>query len=77
MSAEPCVVCGEDTSLGHPEYLGRRQATGPDGAARYLCAECLARSDPARRHELTDEERQRMLDHASMFLVGYDLRAIY
>jgi hypothetical protein len=72
MASEPCVVCGEETGLGHAQYLGRREVKGRDGSARFLCAECQARSRPARRHELSDEERRRLDEHAAMFGLAFN-----
>lgn len=72
MSIEPCVVCTEDTSLGHGRFLGRRELAGSDGTARYLCGECEARSRPTRRHELSDAERRRLDEHAAMFGIAFN-----
>ena len=72
MSAEPCSVCGEDTSLGHASYFGRREAIAPDGRPRFFCAECHARNRPERRNELSDEERRRLDDHAAMFGLAFN-----
>jgi hypothetical protein len=72
MPVEPCTVCGEDTSLGRPEFIGRREAKAADGSPRWLCAECDARSRPSRRHELSDEERRRLEQHGMMFGIAFN-----
>jgi hypothetical protein len=72
MATEPCAVCGDDTALGRAEYIGRREAVAKDGTPRFLCGDCEARSRPGRRHELSDEQRRRMDEHALMFGLAFN-----
>jgi NMD protein affecting ribosome stability and mRNA decay len=72
MAKEPCVVCGDETMIGSPYFSSRRQVAGPGAAAAFLCSDCEARSHPSRRHELSDEERRRLNEHALMFGIAFN-----
>ncbi len=73
MAKEPCLVCGEETGIGSPFFSSRRVVDSNPGQA-FLCSDCEARSHPTRRHELTDEQRQRLDESALMFGLGYEQR---
>jgi len=38
---EPCLKCGEETSVGSIFYSDRDVAQLPDGTRGYLCSECV------------------------------------
>ena len=65
---EPCVVCGEPTSIGTPLFSDRRML--PDGAR--LCALCNAKISAAHRgRRLTDEEVAQAIDNGTMAAITW------
>jgi uncharacterized protein YlaI len=71
MAKEPCIVCGEETGIGSP-YFSSRQLVHKGAAPVFLCSDCEARSHPARRHELSDDERRRLEEHSSLFGIAFN-----
>jgi hypothetical protein len=65
---EPCMSCGDDTSVGTPLYSGRHQATDSNGRRVFLCASCNEEMIAGRRREpLTDEDRRKLEQAAAVF----------
>jgi hypothetical protein len=54
---EPCLKCGEGTSVGTIWYSDRREAQLPDGTRGYLCSECVKRLRAAGHPEVQSDLR--------------------
>lgn len=65
---EPCLLCGDDTSVGSPLYSDRLIAHHGD-VTRYLCALCAQRARGGSRdvHQMSDEARKRLQDATFAF----------
>jgi hypothetical protein len=64
---EPCISCGEDTSVGSPFYSDRL-VDRSGGEARYLCSLCAQRARGSREvHEMTDDQRRKLENAAFVF----------
>jgi hypothetical protein len=71
-TAEPCVSCGEETSVGSPLFSGRRRIERPDASATFLCEPCNERLAASRgRTSLTDDEVRRVVDGGSAVMVTW------
>lgn len=64
---EPCISCGEDTSMASPHYSDRL-VDASEGQPRYLCALCAQQVRGGRVvHEMTDEQRRNLENAAFAF----------
>ena len=48
---EPCLSCGEETSVGSIFYSDRHAAQLPDGTRGHVCSECVKRIRASGHHE--------------------------
>ena len=64
---EPCVSCGEDTSIGSVFYSDRL-VNRDGGESRYLCSLCARRAmDRRGGRGVTDEQRRELEKAAFVF----------
>jgi hypothetical protein len=69
---EPCIGCGEETTVGSVFYSDRRSITRSDGATVFLCSDCQARAHHARKGEpLTDADLRTIADNGFMIGAGF------
>ena len=59
MAREPCMICEDETAPGGPLYASRI-VVARDGERGFVCEDCVARSTPERRDELSPAELARL-----------------
>ena len=69
---EPCLACGEETSVGSVFYSDRRVVDASDGSRTFVCSSCAQRAAARRRGKrLTDEELRNLVDNGSMTAITW------
>ncbi len=69
---EPCVACGEDTSVGSVFFSDRHVVELRDGASTFVCSLCDARMRSQHRgRRLTDDEVRQIVQDGTVIALGW------
>jgi len=71
VTVEPCIGCGDETSIGSVLYAGRHCDQQDDGTSTYRCEECTARTRPEPGERTSDDDQMGWLEKG---VIGWDLR---
>lgn len=70
--AEPCVSCGENTSVGTPLFSGRRRIVRSAASAVFLCEICDEGIAATRSgKQLTDDQVRRYVDGGNFAAIAW------
>jgi hypothetical protein len=72
VSAEPCLICGENTGVGSVFFSDRHVVVGADGRRAYLCTLDDSRIRASKRGKrLTDEQVRQLVENGSAIATAW------
>jgi hypothetical protein len=72
VTAEPCLICGENTGVGSVFFSDRHVVIGADGRQTYLCTLDDSRIRASRRGKrLTDDQVRQLVENGSAIATGW------
>jgi len=72
MAKEPCIGCGEETTVGSIFYSDRHVVDHADGRQTLLCSLCDARVRASRQGKrLTDDEVRTIVENGSIAAIAW------